>query len=143
MLIIYVRSKSISRVLSWIIICLGLLSPTSSSEQPYWTVSSKHPTVPFVLAPDGVYIAYLSLDSWWALTSPFQPYQKTGGILSVALAWRSLLLDVIKHPRSMVHGLSSWTNPRDYPIYSVFYFTSKIVTDKLKEFSKWILLTVS
>ena len=53
---------------------------------------------PFVLAPDGVYIAYMSPCSWWALTSPFQPYQQIGGILSVALAWRSLLLDVIKHP---------------------------------------------
>ena len=30
---------------------------------------------PFVLALDGVYIAYMSPYSWWALTSPFQPYQ--------------------------------------------------------------------
>jgi hypothetical protein len=42
-----------------------------------------------------------------ALTAPFQPYQKNGGIFSVALSLGFPLLDVIQHFISVEPGLSS------------------------------------
>ena len=40
----------------------------------------------------------LSLTSRWALTSPFQPYHKSGGVFSVVLSLKSPSLAVSKHP---------------------------------------------
>ena len=40
----------------------------------------------------------LSLTARWALTSPFQPYHKSGGMFSVALSLKSPSLAVSKHP---------------------------------------------
>ena len=52
----------------------------------------------FGLAPDGVYQADQSLGRWCALTAPFHPYRRAGGLFSVALSLRSPSLDVIQHP---------------------------------------------
>ena len=63
---------------------------------------------PFVLAPDGVYIAYMSPYSWWALTSPFQPYRINPAVyfcctsLKITPTWR------YQASCSVVHGLSSY-----------------------------------
>jgi len=69
-----VASKSISRVLSWMIIYLGHLLPGASSDltREKQRATAKIPL--FGLAPGGVYLADRSPGRWCALTAPFHPY---------------------------------------------------------------------
>ena len=68
-----------------------------------------------------------------ALTAPFQPYRKFGGLLSVALSLKSPSPGFLRHPVSITLGLSSLTGspcPRDritilkrnFIIYHFFWF---------------------
>jgi len=50
---------------------------------------------------------FLLLEMRCALTTPFHPYQKNGGIFSVALSLGFPPLDVIQHFISVEPGLSS------------------------------------
>jgi hypothetical protein len=84
------RSRPISRVLSWTIIHLGPASPQASSNLPESDAGRANGFL-FGLAPSGVYRAGLLPDSRCALTAPFHPYHAClatpfGGLLSVALA---------------------------------------------------------
>ena len=125
-------SRSVSRVLSCTVIYLDLPSPTSSSDihgvppdgQPYWRTPN--------LATGGVYMAYrvttVSVSSYLAFPSLPQRGDSQTEILkakkqsslrrfiSVALSLKSPSPDVIRHPRPMLLGLSSWCKsiPRPY-----------------------------
>jgi hypothetical protein len=98
-----VRSRPISRVLSWTVIPLDNVSPRASSDLPGNTTGRR--IVPlFDLAADGVCHA---TRRWprarCALTAPFHPClrvlaQHAGGLLSVALSVGSRRPDVIWHP---------------------------------------------
>ena len=98
-----VRSRPISRVLSWTVIPLGNVSPRTSSDLPGNTTGRR--IVPlFDLAADGVCRA---TRRWprarCALTAPFHPYHAHlampfGGLFSVALSVGSRRPDVIWHP---------------------------------------------
>ncbi len=97
-------SQPISRVLSWTVIHLGLVSPQASSNLP--ALSAGHAIEGlFGLAPNGVYHRHRLLPAVrCALTAPFHPYRQSrdclGGLLSAALSvgsrppgvtWRSTL----------------------------------------------------
>ena len=107
------QGTTISRVLSWVVIYLGLLLPTGSSE------------VCLLIKQLVRLIPYTSccgqgLPGWvcyhthrWALTPPFHPYQtKFGGLLSVALALRLLWPSVRWSPAShAARTFLSWLMP--------------------------------
>src|SRR5690606_23517889 len=67
-----VRSRPISRVLSWTVIPLGASSPIRSSNLPGGTAGRGIASL-FGLAPGGVCRAGLLPDSRCALTAPFHP----------------------------------------------------------------------
>ena len=69
-----VRSRPISRVLSWAIIRLGLASPQGSSNLPGDTAGRSIASL-FGLAPDGVCHTGRLPGSRCALTAPFHPYR--------------------------------------------------------------------
>ena len=48
--------------------------------RPYPRVGGQPRPLLFGLAPDGVFLAWKSLSTRWALTPPFYPYPKKGGI---------------------------------------------------------------
>ena len=75
-----VRSRPISRVLSWAIIRLGPASPQGSSNLPGDTAGRSIASL-FGLAPDGVCRAGRLPGSRCALTAPFQPYRPTEVVL--------------------------------------------------------------
>jgi len=72
-------------------------------KRPTTGVSSELP--PFMpllgLAPDGVYIAAKSPMRWWALTSPFHPYHKSGGIFLLHFPWSHLHWEL---PSTLLYG---------------------------------------
>src|SRR5690606_16934719 len=89
-----VRSRPISRVLSWTVIPLGAASPRRSSNLPGDTAGRSIASL-FGLAPGGVCRAGLLPGSRCALTAPFHPClipthlavrRAIGGLLSVALS---------------------------------------------------------
>jgi len=99
---------------------------------------------PFVLAPDGVYIAYMSPYSWWALTSPFQPYRENSAVyfcctsLKITPTWR--------YQASLLCGARTFlVLCRDCLIYSVLYFTLYYIFVKyiLNKCSKRITFRIS
>jgi len=94
------RSRPVSRVLSWAIIHLGLLSPASSSDLPE-DIAGRDVVFLFGLAPGGVYLAA----SCYQLRGALLPHHFTltgikdaGGILSVALSVGSRPPGVTWHP---------------------------------------------
>jgi hypothetical protein len=118
-------SKSISRVLYLVIIYLGLLSPTGSSDLPTgkrraaafqelcltaissltWSCSG--------WGLHGQHVTILPVSSY--LTISTLPRLKAGGrYVSVALSLKSPSPDVIWHPYPMEPGLSSYTGSPRY-----------------------------
>ena len=92
------ESRPVSRVLSWAIIHLGLLSPVSSSDLPE-DVAGSDMVFLFGLAPGGVYLAA----SCYQLRGALLPHHFTltciaGGIFSVALSVGSRPPGVTWHP---------------------------------------------
>ncbi|AKE40975.1 hypothetical protein UL82_03845 [Corynebacterium kutscheri] len=141
-------SRRISRILYAQIMCVAAihldqpLLATSSSYPQVWasnpvTPAQTHPKVrPFDLAPSGVYLAtYITAHAGALLPHPFTlTCNKTGGLLSVALALGSLRVAVNNHRAHMESGLSSTlchthknagTHRRDRPAgsFAVFYST--------------------
>ncbi len=96
-------SRPVSRVLSWAIIHLGLLSPVSSSDLPE-DIAGRDMVFLFGLAPGGVYLAA----SCYQLRGALLPHHFTltcltsdsgaGGIFSVALSVGSRPPGVTWHP---------------------------------------------
>ena len=78
-------SKSISRVLSWTTIFLVCTLPCSSSH----LLETAGPTYMFLhdVAPNRVYMAAQSPARRCALTAPFHPYRKSGGISLLHFPW--------------------------------------------------------
>jgi len=92
------ESRPVSRVLSWAIIHLGLLSPASSSNLPE-DIAGRDIVFLFGLAPGGVYHA----TSCYQLRGALLPHHftltcKAGGIFSVALSVGSRPPGVTWHP---------------------------------------------
>jgi len=92
-----ITSWLISRVLSWTVIYLDLMSPLNSSSPPNCSTSSTIATL-FDLASDGVYKA-INLLMRCAITTPFHPYHiyKIGGLFSVALSVNLRFPGIIWH----------------------------------------------
>lgn len=92
-------SRTISRVLSRIIIYLDLMLPQGSSNLPEARRAAS--TLLLGLASDGVYnalsVTSQAVSSYLAI-SPLPYPEGCGGILSVALSFESPQLDVIQHP---------------------------------------------
>lgn len=99
-------SQPISRVLSRTVIHLGLLSPTSSSNQPEPNAGHAKGSY-LVLLRMGFTLPPLLPVARCALTAPFHPYQQVGGIFSVALA-------VDSHPPGITWHAALWSP--DFPL---------------------------
>src|SRR5699024_1232959 len=104
-------SKTISRVMSWAIICLGTASPLCSSDQP----EARRAAALLLsgLASDGVYMCPLCYQRGGSLLHCLSTLTRTesskeafclllssppGRFISVALALESPPPDVIRHP---------------------------------------------
>ncbi len=111
------KRRPISRVLSWTIIHLGLMSPSASSNLPRNSTGRTclQADVPlFGLAPGGVYhaasVARSAVRSYRTL-SPLPNSEKSGGILSVALA-------VGFHPPGVTWHLTLWSPDFPHQLYT-------------------------
>ncbi len=76
------RSRPISRVLSWAIIHLGLLSPVSSSDLPE-DIAGRDMVFLFGLAPGGVYLA----TSCYQLRGALLPHHFTLTYRPIKVRW--------------------------------------------------------
>ena len=93
----YNKSKTISRVMSWMIIYLERLLPAASSDPPE-NESGKSICSLFGLASDGVYMATVVTNSTVVSYTAFPPLPHSWRYISVALSLESPPPDVIRHP---------------------------------------------
>ena len=96
-------SKTISRVMSWVIIFLEPMLPPVSSDLPENRSGKSMVFLPkgiLGLASDGVYMATCVTTSTVVSYTAFPPLPREipGRFISVALAWESPPPDVIRHP---------------------------------------------
>ena len=66
--------------------------------RPYPRVGEQPRPLLFGLAPDGVFLAWKSLSTRWALAPPFHPYPKKRRYISVALSFGLHQLGVTQRP---------------------------------------------
>ena len=104
--------QPISRVLSFkSVICLGLNSHLTSSNQPRWLTKNcfRHKALPslFGLAPGGVFHAFFVTKKPVCSYHTFSHLPRSGGLFSVALSLRLPSPDVIWHRVPIEPGLSS------------------------------------
>ena len=101
------QSKTISRVMSCVIIYPMELSPVPLSDPPE-NMTGSHIRFLFGLASDGVYMAFSVTRETVVSYTAFPPLPgKTWRYLSVALSLESPPPDVIRHPCPAKPGLSS------------------------------------
>ena len=113
--LIYI-SKSISRVLSWIVIYLGYILLYISSHQLRKMTSSLNLPIFRCCSRWGLHWPDMSPYQRWALTSPFHHLLLLSRkLFSVALSLRFPLLAVNQHHCSMEPGLSSRRTLRHLP----------------------------
>ncbi len=132
-------SRTISRVMSWMVIHLFLLLPTGLSDLPKDN-SGQAIVFPAVLLRVGFTEHFLLPRNRWALTSPFHPYQKNWRFISVALSLKSPPPDVIRHPAlwspDFPHlppfGACRRDHLSDSDILWVYHFFSLIASVKFK-----------
>jgi len=122
------QSKTISRVMSCVIIYPMELSPVPLSDPPE-NMTGSHIRFLFGLASDGVYMAFSVTRETVVSYTAFPPLPgKTWRYLSVALSLESPPPDVIRHPALLKPGLSSpapfGPASRDYISYFVKNGTS-------------------
>jgi hypothetical protein len=87
------RSRPVSRILSWMTISLGRRFSRRLERRTRLLGGQRRRSL-LRLAPDGVWLAIASPRCWWALTPPFHPYPRrlrrvvlaSGGFLSVPLS---------------------------------------------------------
>ena len=104
--------QSVSRVLSFkSVICLGLNSHLTSSNQPRWLTKNcfRLKAMPslFGLAPGGVFHAFFVTKKPVRSYRTFSPLPRSGGLFSVALSLRLPSPEVIWHRVLIEPGLSS------------------------------------
>jgi hypothetical protein len=121
-----VGSRSISRVLSWTAIPLGVLLPARSSSLPGSSASHAHASL-FGLAPDGVCravrVTTAAVSSYLAVSPLPAPLRENiGGLISVALSVTSRCPVVNRHP--------ALRSP-DFPLGSRFAPLAQRLPDRL------------
>ena len=123
-----VGSQSISRVLSWAAIPLGVLLPARSSSLPGSSASHAHASL-FGLAPDGVCravrVTTAAVSSYLAVSPlPAPILGNIGGLISVALSVTSRCPVVNRHP--------ALRSP-DFPLGSRFAPLAQRLPDQLPD----------
>jgi len=101
------RAEARRRSFLWTGHCWTVLAtyPGVSGGEPCGPKSARHPYS--VLLQAGLAMPSLSPATRWALTPPFHPYLRRGGLLSVALSLGSPRAEVIRRLLTVEPGLSS------------------------------------
>jgi len=85
------KGATISRVLSWVVIYLGRMSPYGSSKVFCQASLAIVRLIPYTSCyRQGLPSCPCYHRHWWALTPPFHLFRRSGSLLSVALALRLL-----------------------------------------------------